>query len=51
MEVDEHTDTVSVQDCFMYERVMYYIPEDASLMGEDDALLCTMLLRTFKINE
>lgn len=46
LKVDIDTDTSS-EDCFVYESVMYYIPEDTSLMSEDDALLAKMLLATF----
>jgi len=46
LKVDIDTDTSS-EDCFVYESVMYYIPEETSLMGEDDALLAKMLLATF----
>lgn len=48
MEVSD--ETVSIEDCFEYEQVIYYIPEDTSLMGEDDALLAKMLLATFPVD-
>jgi len=50
IEVDENTDTVSVDDCFKYQDVIYYIPDDTSIMTDDDALLADMLLATFKLD-
>ena len=48
LEVNE-ADTIILSDCFVYENVAYYIPEETSLMGEDDALLAKMLLATFPL--
>ena len=46
---DDNQEEINEHYAFVYEGVEYYIPEETSLMSEDDALLAMMLVATFPL--